>query len=261
MNSKKISVILIAIAFFIIAVFCAISATTVREINVNFAISESTDAQAVQRALDKNLGKNLLLLSEDEVRQTLADNHYMEIISVDKKFPNVVNVSIKERREIYYTEYEGKTYVTDENGFVLKQGQPSGNSREKIKLTLGEGIVLNSLQAGSIIKTDNDKLLALVFDVAKKVNLTDCIESILIERSFGEIDEYDVVFKAYTGVELRVLKVMTKGEEKAINAFNAYNEKLTDYQKISGEIMSFLMDDGRFRVNYSDGTHVIPIEP
>lgn len=261
MNTKKVWAILISIAFAIVAIVCFISALVVKDINVTFAVSESTDCEAVQASFEESLGKNFLFLSEDDVRKSIEGNHYLEVLSVDKKFPNVINVSVKERREVYYIEYQGLTFVTDENGFVLKQGEPSGFLREKIKLTIGEGITLDSIEPGKVIKTDNDSLLALVFDIAKSVNLTDCIESILVERSFAEVDEYDVVFNAYTGVKLRVLKVMKDGKTKAENAFKAYNEKLTDYQKYSGEILSFLMDDGRHRVNYNDGVHVIPVGP
>lgn len=260
MNTKKVWAILISVAFVIVAVVCFISALVVKDINVTFAVSESTDCESVQSALEDNLGKNYLFLNENDIKKSLEGNHYLEVLSVDKQFPNVVNVCIKERREVYYIEYQGKTFVTDENGFVLKQGEPSGQIREKIKLSIGEGITLDSIEPGKVIKTDNDELLSLVFDIAKSVNLTDCIESILIERSFAEVDEYDVVFNAYTGVQLRVLKVMKEGKQKAQNAFNAY-DNLTDYQKYSGEIMSFIMDDGRHRVNYNDGVHVIPVGP
>ncbi len=259
MNTKKISVILMAVAFFIVAIVSCIGVLTVKDVNVTYAVSDQTDARAIQVALDKTIGKNLLFLSEEEVKETLKGNHYMEVLSVDKQFPNVVKVEVKERREVYYTEYEGQTYVTDEKGFVLKQGLPSGEQREIIKLVLGDGIVLSQVAPGSYIKTDNDELLSLVFNIAKSVNLTDCIESIFVERALGYNDEYDVVFKAYTGVELRVLKVLQNGKEKAKNAFKAYDEKLTDYQKFSGEILSLLTDDGKYMVNYN-GINVMTIE-
>lgn len=259
MNTKKISVILMAVAFFIVAIVSGIDVLTIKDVNVTCALSEQTDVFAVQTALDKTLGKNLLFLSEEEVRDTLKGNHYLEVVGVDKQFPNVVNVQIRERREVYYIEYDGQNFVTDENGFVLKQGLPSGRQREKIKLVLGDGIVLSQVAPGNYVKTDNDKLLSLVFEIAKSVNLTDCIESIYIERALGYNDEYDVVFKAYTGVELRVLKVLQSGQDKATNAFKAYDEKLTDYQKFSGEILSLLTDDGKFMVNYN-GVNVMTIE-
>lgn len=259
MNTKKISVILMAVAFFIVAIVSGIDVLTIRDVNVTYALSEQTDANAIQSALDQTIGKNWLFLSEEEVKDTLKGNHYLEVLSVDKQFPNVINVQIKERREVYYTEYDGQTYVTDENGFVLKQGLPSGRQREKIQLFLGDGILLTKVNPGEYIKTDNDKLLSLVFEIAMSVNLTDCIESIYIERALGYEDEYDVVFKAYTGVELRILKVLQSGQEKATNAFKAYDEKLTDYQKFSGEILSLLTDDGKFMVNYN-GVNVMTIE-
>ena len=248
MNKKKISAILISLAFLLVVVFSSISILSVKDVNVTYALSENVDASAIQRALDKNLGKNFLFLSEEQVKDSLKGNHYVEVLSVDKQFPNVVNVMVKERREIYHIEYQGQSYVADETGFILKQGLPSGEARQTIKLLIGNGINLTSVQPGQTIKTDKDKLMSIVFDMAKSVNLTDCIESIVIEEAYGE---YDVVFNAYTGVQIRIRKALIQGKQKAINAFKAYDEKLTDYQKNSGEILSILLDDGNLRVNYN----------
>ena len=54
--------------------------------------------------------KNLIFLSEDDVYKSLDYFHYMEIVSVDKQFPNVINVKVRERREVYYLDY-GNHYL------------------------------------------------------------------------------------------------------------------------------------------------------
>lgn len=263
MNSKRISIIFILVAFVVVVIASCFGVLSVKDINVTFAVSKTTNTKTIQNLINTNIGKNWLTLSEEDIFKVLEGNHHLQIVSIDKQFPNVVNVKIKERREVYYTEYAGNTYVTDENGFVIKQGVPVGEAREKIQLKLGEGITLSSVQPGSCIKTDNDKLLAQVFDIAKSVNLTDCIESIVVERAIGYegSDVYDVVFNAYTGVQLRVHKILENGNQKATNAFKAYDEKLTDYQKNSGEILSILVEDtGMYRVNYN-GYHIMTVGP
>lgn len=260
MNTKKLSVILIAIAFTLVALFSCIGLLTVKEVRVTFAVAENTDSQAIQNELDKNIGKNLLFLTEEEVIESLKGNHYLEVLSVDKQYPNVINVSIKERREVYLIEHGGKTYVTNEDGFVLSDNALPTQTRNKIKLELGQGVNFSQIQPGSIIKTDNDELLSAVFEMAKSVRLTDCIESIKIDLQLGEIDKYDVTFNAYTGVALCVWDVLDMGQEKVVNAFRAYDELLTDYQKNSGLIASFVTYEGVFRVTYNN-EHILTVNP
>ena len=54
-----------------------------------------------------------------EVVESLKHNYKIEILSVKKQFPNVLNVEIKERREIYYVESGGVVYVATEDGFII----------------------------------------------------------------------------------------------------------------------------------------------
>ena len=178
----------------------------------------------------------------------------MEVLSVDKQFPNVITVSIKERREIYYIEYDQKYYVTTEDGFVLNafdKSAFSGNiARDKILLKLN-GVDIVNVELGSFIKTDNDDLMRAVFEMAKSAKLTDCIKDISILKVGGYDNVYDVTFKAYTGVEICIEDVLELGTEKVIIAFDVYDNVLSDYQKTFGKIETYVMNDGEFRVTYN----------
>jgi hypothetical protein len=63
----------------------------------------------------------------------------MEILSVEKSFPNVVKVNIKERREIYYFKYSDTYLVTTAEGFILRvanEEQALNRERDKIIINL-----------------------------------------------------------------------------------------------------------------------------
>lgn len=258
MNTKKIVLILIALAFLLIAVFSFIGLFAVKKVEVDFAVSESRDIEEIQAVLEEYNGKNLVFLKSDDIKDLLKDFHYLEVLKVDKEYPNVLKVSIKERREIYTFEYNESTYLTDENGFVLSDNAIDTVSDKKIKLVFGQGVNVLEVKSGSVIKIDNDALLDSVFKMAKSVNLTDCIESIEVMKPFMTDTDYDVIFKAYTGVEIHIEGVLDHGEQKVINAFKVYDEKLSDYQKTYGKIESFFVSEKEngvvvkeyFRVTY-----------
>lgn len=252
MNSRRITVILIAIAFGLITLFSCVGLLSVKKVEVVYAVSDETESEEIQNVLDGYLGRNLMFLDTDEVVQSLKGYPYMEVLSVDKRFPNVLSVELKERREVYYIEYGEKVYITTAEGFVLNSFDKnvfSGNvARDKIMLTL-TGVSIEKIKTGSVIKTDNDEFVTAVFDMAKSVNLTDCIKSISVTKNEGDFD-YDVVFDTYTGVKMCIENVPADGKEKTLNAFKIYDEFLSDFQKTFGEIQSYRTYEGIYRVTY-----------
>ena len=241
MNVRRLSVILIAVAFVLIALFSCVGLTAVKKIDVKFAVSAEQDAETIQGVLDQYIGKNILFIGEEDVRNSLKGYHKLEVLSVDKRFPNILTVEIKERREVYDIEYNGKVYVATENGFIINSYTGHAEeSRERILLDLGE-LEITDVKLGSNIKTDNDTVLSKVFDIAKKVNLTDCIKSISISKESAGVGtvsgyEYDVNFKLHTGVEICVWDLMLDGENKGVKGFEIYDTEATDYQKRFGQI-------------------------
>mgnify|MGYP006932840565 CR=1 FL=1 len=254
MKTKRVSVILIAVAFLAISILSCINMFSLKSIRVNYSVSDNADTNSIQAKLDTFIGRNLLFLDESELLSVLWDEPYMEITSVNKSYPNVLNISIKERREVYYFQLDEKLYVLSEEGYVLNclEGQVAldalnSNLRDKITLKL-DGIEVYGLIIGAKIKTDSDELLKSVFDMTKKVDLTDCIKAITVNKGI-EI-EGDALFETYTGVKICVEKCYDDGLEKIEKAFIAYDTLITDYQKTYGVIQVYKMDDGNIRITY-----------
>ena len=260
MNTKKITVILISVVFFLIAVFSVVGVLSIKKIDVTYAVSENYQIESVQEVLNAYNGKNLLFLKEEEVREALSAFHYLEIVELKKNYPNVLTVAFKERREIYYFDYLDKTYITDQTGFVLKEfqlGQFDGSAvRDKIKLDVSE-LKIKSVVVGSIIEVEERELFSSVLTLAEKANLTDCVKEIVVEELPGDGSMpigsvvYNLTFKTYTGVGICIEDVLDRGEAKVVNAFIAYDTMLTDYQKKFGEIQSYVDYNGKENVTYN----------
>ena len=247
MNTKKIAVILIAIAFTLIAIFSFIGLFSVKKVNVDFSVSANTDTGEVQRVLDTALGANLLFYNTEDLKSVLKDYHYLEVLSVDKQFPNQINVSIKERREVYYIINGSTVYVLTADGFVLNSFDASAFDgdvlRDKIMLSF-DGIGVENIELGKTSKTDNDQAISAVFEIAKQVNLTDCIKSIAVEKVDGFSDVFDAKFTTYSGVSIFVQDVLySKSSLQFINAFNAYDKLNSDFMKCSGQILAYFTDE------------------
>ncbi len=255
MRTKKISLILIVVAFILIAILSTVSLFYVRKAQVNFAVSEKTDSSEIQQLLDGYIGKNLLFLDTEEIVQALKGYHYLEVVRVDKKYPNVIEVSLKERREVYYFEQDGKVYITNEDGFVLNSysGTVQNDNRQMIKLEV-KGVNVLQATPGSVLKTDSEQLMTAVFEMAKSVNLTNCIKAIKVDKPAPN-ELADVEFDTYTGVKIRILKAEESGVNKINQAFNVYDSEVSDYEKAFDKLLvSKNSQTGEIQVTWSDGS-------
>lgn len=252
MKLKKSLSILIVVLFFLVMVFSFVGLFSVKKVNATYAVSDDANVSELQGKLDKFLNKNIIFLSVEEVYKTLDDFHYMEIASVKKEFPNVIKVKVVERREVYYLDYGTNYLVTTADGFILRSISKNGvldDNRDKIILTL-DGVSILDATIGKVLKTDDDGLLSTVFEMAKSVNLTDCIKNIKVFSPGSELS--DVVFGTYTGVDIVVEKAEISGVDKVVEGFKAYDEEASDYEKMFKTIMVFKDSQGIIQVDWTD---------
>ncbi len=248
---KSLSIVIVAL-FIIVAVFSFIGLFSVKKINATFSVSENTDVAPLQERLDEFLDKNILFVNEEDVYKALEDFHYMEIVSVDKQFPNVINVTVNERREIYYVDYNDNYLIMADDGFVLRTETKTDEiieGRDKILLSLDSVNVIDAT-IGKYIKTDRDELINTVFEMAKSVNLTDCIKKVTVFY-LGE-DYNNVTFGTHTGVNIVIEEPEDDGKKKAVEGFTAYDKQLSDYIKMFDTITVNKTEQGVVKVTWTE---------
>ena len=258
MKTKRIVIISIAAAFILIVLLACVSMFSVRKTEIEFNVAEFADTEEVQETLDGYLGKNLMFLDKEDVIGSLSKYTYLEVVSVEKDYPNVLKISVKERREIYTLEHDGKYFVANEDGVVLNEiskQMAETENRKVIKLTF-DGVEVTEITKGEIFKTDDEKLIKAVFEMAKSARLTDCIKEISVNKiAAGE--PADVEFLTYTGVTICVQKAETDGVEKINAAFKVYDNEVSDYEKAFDVLYVFRnAETGQIQVTWSDGTSV-----
>ncbi len=243
MRTKKIAIILIAVIFAVALIFCIGAIFTVKKVDTVFSVSEGTklDVDGAREALDQYVGRNLLFLDTNDVEETLQQDSYVEIISVKKQFPNVIKVEVKERKEVYTVDFDGKKFALDENGLVLSEIEGEIDERSYIKLEL-DNINVISAENGFKLSTDAPEMLSVTFEIAKHLRLTDCIKTATVTNK-AEMQE--IKFGTYTAVDIVIKKALDDGVNKAIKAFEVYDSEAKDYIKTYNEIISYKNDEGK----------------
>lgn len=242
MRAKKLAIISIAVAFAIVVICSVITTFTVRHVDAVFSVSEKNaeKTEAVNDILTGYVGKNLLFCSLKELENEIEKDPYLDVASIVKKFPDVIEIQIRDRKEIYVLKYEDKYYVLSEEGIVLKQSDEYVGGREYIELKF-EGVEIKNLEVGDYIHTDDDLIIATAFDIARVARYTDCVKELTVKK---DVDVQDVIFSTYTAVDIEVRNILDDGEKKAQKAFAAYDGETRDYIKSNNKIIVVKEDDG-----------------
>ena len=214
MRSKKISLILIAIAFLVVVVFSCVFAFSISEVSADFSVTGKFDTEKVQTELDGFKGKNLIFFDLDELKDAVEKDPRLEVVSVKKQFPNVVSVSIKERIEAFRIVLDGETTVLSEEGYVLEKLSADSIEKDGLFLVEAEGISVTGAELSKKIETDNDAVFYTVLEMAKFIDLTDLATGVRI--NYDKFGVRTVDFLMRTGVKIR-LASSGLGEEIGID--------------------------------------------
>lgn len=253
MRTKKLFVILIAVAFFLSVILCFALLFSVKKVDARFSVSENKNVDEVVSCLEEFNGVNLLFFDTEEINQAMLNFPYFEVISIKKSYPNVITIDIRERREVYDLLLDETVVTVASDGFVLNitdKADWQGPVREKILLQT-EGVTFFQPEVGKYLSCGDDKLLYSVFDMAVAVELTDCIQTLKIE-----VEPYlrkDAIFMTYTGTSIVVTEADERGVDKIDEAFDAYYEIANDYQKSFGDLEVWVLTEtGEVRVSWRD---------
>ena len=250
MNSRKITIILIAVAFFIAMVFSCFLLFTVSEVRAEFSVSDDIPVQEIKDKLDGLKGKSVIKFNESEVYEIVGDYPLLKVESLRLKKPNLLLVKIVERIPMYKIEINGEVYLLDEEGVAVSYGQGDYSDREVILLTLQGVTVTEGVALGEKLVTDKDDILYNAFAMAKEVNLTDCIKQITVNYLLAGEDR-DVVFSTYTGVDITITKGDEQGIAKVKKAFESYDACTVDYLKSYNRILVVMLDSGEISVTWT----------
>jgi hypothetical protein len=250
---KSLLIILIFAVFIGVLVLSYFLLTTVRKVEVRFVVAGNTDIVAVQKELDKNLGKNINFINDADIQKTVSEFGYIELVSIERVFPNVLKIAVKERVEAYSV-VEGETvYVLSDEARLLKTVSKSDfvNADKLIELDMGDVVITEKIE-GQVIKTTNDELLTSVLDTVRETSLTTGIKSIKLVQYAAQSEFSDIEVQMRTGVKICIYEAEDRGTEKLKAALSEYDSATGDFEKVSGTIYAWYDDaSGKVEVSWS----------
>lgn len=138
------------------------------------------------------VGNNIFYANLKEGENNILSNPYISTVTITRKFPATLIISVQEREAIFYNTKDNQYFVIDKTGVVL-QKRDNINGMKLIKL---DGIDFSKCEVGKLVKDgDTRKVDAIVSlgdivcnsKISQGLTLIDVSSSVDIKVYYGDI--------------------------------------------------------------------------
>lgn len=245
MKNKKL-IILYSVIFFLVA-FClgfnAICSISIFDTNYTLSSDEGKrEVAEIQLKLNDYQNKNMLFFNEDNVKNIYKDYNYIELVSLEKQYPNVIKIVAVEKSEVYCVAVAetNEFFMLDKDGLALSKKSTNTN-----RIDGGKNIVLNfdcDINAVGDKVLENNKKFDLVKNIIKYIETqTNGARSVAKQIDIGgptEITQEGAYIRIFMqeGVSIKITNPTNLTSKKIKKAYQKYLS-LFDSDKLYGEVV------------------------
>ncbi|MCM1992715.1 cell division protein FtsQ/DivIB [Oceanirhabdus seepicola] len=171
------------------------------------------------------IGDNIFMLKDKEIKGNILINGYIKSVTIKRKFPDEIILSVEERNAFYYEKIGDVFYILDKECYVLE----SKSNINSLNLLEVKGLDFEGMVIGEKLKQE---------DIRKESFLSELEGLVKINTSGHEIVEVDLSDMNNINLNIGKFNIRLGSEEnlkeKLNKAINIYLEK--DLENLSGYI-------------------------
>ena len=194
------------------------------EININGNAKLTTNECLELTGLE--IGQNIYKLNKIQIKNNLKQNAYIENVSISRKLPNKIEITITERKTTYQLELENNEYAYINNqGYILEK---SNIKLENIIIT-GFSTKIENINVGSRINQTDLERLETVLKIVDSAESNGIIEHIT-KIDIQDKNDYKLILEGEK-------KTVYIGDASSISTRMLYIKAILEKEKgIEGEI-------------------------
>ena len=201
-----------------------------------YSLQGEEDAKALKAELDEFVGDSTTFLKLDKVKAAVEKYPCFRLESIKKKLPKAVEVTVRERRELFaYRTEDGKYAMIDTEGFCIRL------SDDNVSRTGGENILLKNFtlpcEVGRQVSGAYFDALLSAFSGFEQT-MTDAranVREVVLTYNGGDssLSYNSFEIEMQEGVIVEMLNPLSAAEQKAKKVVEIYNG-LSDIAKMYG---------------------------
>lgn len=166
------------------------------------------------------IGQNIYKLNKRQIKNNLRENAYINDISITRKLPNIIEITIEERTATYMLELENNEYAYINNqGYILEKS----NIKIETIIITGFSTQIENINVGNRLCENDLKKLETVLkivDSAQSKNLLEYITKIDIENK----NDYKLILEGEQ-------KIVYLGDASSISTRMLYLKTIIEKEK------------------------------
>lgn len=184
--AKYIMLIALFITLIVVTMFSPLFNIKNIVVTGNSKISTNEIISLSQVQLEENTYK----INKYKVKQRIKENAYIEDVTIKRKLPSELQISIVERQAAFMIEYGASFVYIDNQGYILEI------SENKLELPILQGIQTESAQFETGKRLENEDLQKMntvlkIMEIAKNNDISNIITRIDIEDE----ENYKIIFE------------------------------------------------------------------
>lgn len=165
------------------------------------------------------IGENIFKYSKRDITNRIKENQYIDSVKIKRKLPNVIEISVKERKTTFMVEYNNTYAYINNQGYILELTTTS----KEVPIIIGSLTNEEDLKIGSRLIEDDLNRLGVILRIMESAN-SNSIDSYITKIDITDSQNYTLLFEtkgktAYIGNgsnindRMRYIKVILEKEE------------------------------------------------
>lgn len=162
---------------------------------------------------------NIFYLNLRKVRSDILENPYILEATVERSIPSTLNIYVKERSAIFYSEKSNKFIIIDKDGIVLEE-KDNVNNMNLIRLL---GFDVSATKIGKVIVCDDERKIGAINKITELLSNS----KVKMEISAVDISNFNDMKVYFKNMCIKIGNIDNLQEKlnKAINILNINNYK------------------------------------
>lgn len=135
-------------------------------VQIEVANNEKVSSETIISLSEIKIGENIYKNSKKQIIRNIKQNAYIESVKIDRKIPNKILITVKERKASFMLEHANSYAYINNQGYILEI------SEEKQNLPIIAGYVTNTeeIKAGGRLEKEDLEKLEMVLKIIESAN-------------------------------------------------------------------------------------------
>lgn len=128
--------------------------------------NEKLSSESIISLSELNIGENIYKVTKRKIQNRIKQNAYIDNVKIERKLPNKINITIKERKPTYMLEYANSYVYINNQGYILEISE----QKLECPIIMGYTTLQDNIKPGNRLNEEDLEKLSTVLKIIETAN-------------------------------------------------------------------------------------------